>query len=127
MGFFPTSLSSAVDTLRASKCTFPITRQAKLIPKSVTDPKEREELFELLHRKAPYPYRALTSIRAFEEMDRPPPIEEFYSDLTQEECSQEKYQLCLEIYDKFKLENFAGYNRLYQTLDSFLLLDLIHR
>ena len=81
-----------------------------------------EEL-ELLLRKGVYPYDYMDSTDKFNET-KLPPINEFYSKLTNSNISDEDYQHAKNVWKKFNLKNMGEYHDLYLKCDTLLLSDV---
>ena len=119
MQFINSSLASVVDELEASGHTFPLLESTGLAQTS--------EQKKLLTRKGVFPYEALTSVKDFEAMTSFPPIDAFYSSISQSKPSIEDYQHGLLVFNVFKCKNMKDYMLLYNELDTVLLLESINQ
>ena len=115
MAFLASSLGALVETLVKSKCSFPILRQLV----------DEEEEKALLLRKGVYPYAFATSVEALYAAKRLPPISAFYSDLSEEGCTEEDYEHALKVWDKFGCANMMDYTVLYVMSDVYQLADVV--
>ena len=77
----------------------------------------------LVMRKGVYPYEYMDSLERFKE-NKLPPIESFYSRLTEENISDEDYQHAKKVWEVFKMEHFQDYHNLYNETDVLLLADV---
>ena len=82
-----------------------------------------EEELRLLTQKGVYPYDYMNNVARFSETSLPP-IEAFYSKLTDEEISQEQYQHACNVWRKFNIANLGEYHDLYMKSDVLLLADV---
>jgi len=112
--FMLDSLENLVEAEKKSGGTFGIVNQL------VSEPKEKE----LLLRKGVYPYSFATSIKKLKETTSLPPIEAFYNDLRQEQCSKEDYLHAQKVWETFECENMLDYTTLYVRADAYLLADV---
>lgn len=71
-------------------------------------------------RKGVYPYEWVDSFKKF-EFKGIPPREVFYSQLRNENISEDDYNYALEIYNHFNMTNFGDYHDLYLLTDCLLL------
>ena len=71
--------------------------------------------FELLKRKAFFPYEWLTEKNIYNK--ELPPIEDFYSSLKLQNISKEQYDETLRIYKELKCKNVKDYLEIYMKLD----------
>lgn len=83
-----------------------------------------EEDFDLLTRKNVYPYEYMKSLSICEEKQLPP-IDEFYSSLTNETISLEDYHHAQKVFNIFKCNNLGDYTDLYVLTDTLLLADVM--
>ena len=84
--------------------------------------KHFEENFELLKKKACFPYEYITKEKIYNE--KLPSIENFYSKIKLESITEEDYLQTLEIYNKFLFKNIKDYLDIYLRLDILLLQDI---
>ena len=82
-----------------------------------------DECLDLLTDKGVYPYDYFDNFNKFNEKESPP-IEEFYSKLTEEHIKQEEYERAQKIYKHFNIQNLGEYHDLYLQTDVLLLTDV---
>ena len=87
--------------------------------KYFTDPVQ----FGLVKRKGVYPYDYMDSFSKFNDTELPP-IEEFYSLLTDENISEDAYSHAKDVWNTFNLKNMGEYHDLYLKTDILLLTDV---
>ena len=80
--------------------------------------------FELLKKKAFFPYEWLTEKNIYNK--ELPPIEHFYSSLKLQNIKQEQYDQTLEIYKQLKCKNIKDYLEIYMKLDVCLQVDIFN-
>ena len=80
--------------------------------------------FELLKRKAFFPYEWLTEKNIYNQ--ELPPIQDFYSSLKLQNIKQEQYDQTLEIYKELKCKNIKDYLEIYMKLDVCLQVDIFN-
>ena len=78
---------------------------------------------ELLTRKGSYPYDYMDSFERFEETQLPPQAA-FYSQLKEQELSDEDYEHAMAIWSSFGLRSMGQYHDLYLKTDVLLLADV---
>ena len=78
---------------------------------------------DLLTDKGVYPHDYFDNFNKFNEKELPP-IEEFYSKLTEEHVKQEEYERAQKIYRHFNIQNSGEYHNLYLQTDVLLLTDV---
>ena len=78
---------------------------------------------KLLLKKGIYPYEYMDSFAKFEEIEFPP-IEAFYSQLNEDNISQEDYEFGELVYKTFNCKNLGDYHDLYLHNDVMLLTDI---
>ena len=83
-----------------------------------------QEKFNLLLRKGVYPYSYMDSYEKFEE--ELPPIECFFNDLKNEECSPEDYQHVQSMWREFNMQNLGDLCDIYVQSDVLLLTDIVN-
>ena len=82
----------------------------------------KDNRFNLMIRKGVYPYDFMDSFNKFYE--KLPPKEEFYSQLNDENISEEDYQHAKNVFSVFNLKNMGQYHDLYLKSDILLLADV---
>lgn len=83
----------------------------------------REEDIELVTKKGVYPYEYTSSWEILEETSLPP-IEKFYSTLTDSNISNEDYAHAKAVWNRFNCQNLGEYSDLYLKTDVLLLADV---
>ena len=78
---------------------------------------------DLLLRKGVYPYDWVGSIDKFSETQLPP-IEMFYSKLSDEGINNEDYLHAQEVWKKFNCQTFRDYHNIYNIADVLILADV---
>ena len=76
---------------------------------------------ELLRRKGVYPYEYMDSLRKLEETHLPP-IDRFYSHLTEEGISEEEYEHAKTVWKEIDIDRMREYHDLYLYVLSDVLL-----
>ena len=109
--FLSASLDKLVSTLAKNDFNY----TAKHIPKH-----------EMVMRKGIFPYEYLTSTKVFEETQLPP-IEKFYSSLTEATVSQDDYDYAHKIWDTYNMKTFHEYHDFYLKTDVTLLADVFEK
>ena len=87
--------------------------------KYFTDPVQ----FNLMKRKGVYPYDYMDSFSKFNDTELPS-IEEFYSQLTDTNISEDDYKHAKDVWNTFNLKNMGEYHDLYLKTDILLLVDV---
>ena len=82
-----------------------------------------QDEFSLLFRKGVYPYEYMDSWERFDETALPP-IENFYSSLTDSHISKEDYEHATKVWNTFKCKTLGDYHDLYLKTDVNLLSDV---
>ena len=82
-----------------------------------------DEDLDLLTDKGVYPYDYFDDFKKFEETSLPP-IEEFYSKLTEEDIKEEHYERAKKVWKHFNIKNLGEYHDLYLMTDVLLLTDV---
>lgn len=120
--FLSSSLSTLVTNVGTDLDLFPILKEelTRIYPSY-----EKKQL-EMLVRKGVYPYEYMNSLSRFEETSLPP-IESFYSKLSQSNISQTEYDYAQLVWSTFKIKNMGEYHDLYLMLDVLLLADVFQR
>ena len=78
---------------------------------------------ELLGRKGVYPYEYMDRLSKLAEKQLPP-INRFYSHLSDEGISEDDYQHAQNVWEEFKIKSMRGYHDLYLESDVLLLADV---
>ena len=78
---------------------------------------------KLLTRKGVYPYEYVNSLEKFKET-KLPPIEKFYSQLNDENISQEDYDHAQNVFETLNCKSLRDYHDLYLKTDVLLLADV---
>ena len=99
--------------------------EAYEIPSS-TRPANQPVDIDLLLQKSVYPYEYIDSPDRFQETELPP-IEKFYSSLTDEIISQKDYQHAQKVWKTFSCETLGDYHDLYLKTDVTLLADVFQK
>ena len=84
---------------------------------------KNDEEFELMTKKGIYPYDYITSFDKLNER-RLPYRKDFYSKLSNKECSQEDYHNAIKVWFKFKCKTLLDYHNIYLVSDVLLLSDI---
>jgi len=79
--------------------------------------------YDLLCQKGYYPYEWVNDISKLDH-EGLPPIESFYSSLTQEGISPEKYKHAENVYETMNCKTFKDYHLIYLKCDVLLLADV---
>ena len=82
-----------------------------------------EKNVDLLTRKGVYPYDYVSSLEKLSET-RLPPKEEFYSQLNDEDISDEDYKHAINVWNTFDCKTIRDYHNLYLITDVLILADL---
>lgn len=77
----------------------------------------------LLREKGVYPYDYMQSFNRFHETSLPK-REDFYSQLYDENISEEQYKHAQKVWDAFEIKNLGEYHDLYLKSDVLLLADV---
>ena len=83
-----------------------------------------DETIEMLTRKGVYPYDYATDSSVMQETTLPP-IEKFYSGLTETECDPKDYAYAQQVWKAFKCKTLYDYHMLYLYTDVLLLADVL--
>ncbi|KAE8737535.1 hypothetical protein FOCC_FOCC017001 [Frankliniella occidentalis] len=79
--------------------------------------------FALMTRKGLYPYEFVRRYEQFQD-DRLPPIQDFYSSLSDETISQDEWEHANNVFQTFECKNLLEYAVLYCICDTGLLCDI---
>ena len=79
---------------------------------------------ELLGRKGVYPYEYMDRLSKLAEKQLPP-IDRFYSHLTDDGISEDDYKHAQDVWEEFKIQSMRGYHDLYLESDVLLLADVL--
>jgi hypothetical protein len=82
-----------------------------------------KENIDLLLKKGVFPYDYMTDWGVFEDT-KLPPIEDFYSKLSNSDISEDDYKHAQKVWDTFNIKNLGEYQDLYCTTDVLLLADI---
>ena len=85
--------------------------------------KRTKEQENLLLTKGVYPYEYMDSFERFDETELPP-IEKFYSTLSECEITPEDYLHAQNVWKAFNIKNMGEYHDLYLKTDVLLLTDV---
>ena len=85
--------------------------------------KEFGDQTELILRKGDYPYEYFDSMERFNETQLPP-IDKFYSKLSDESISQKDYEHAQKVWQEFNCKTLGDYHDLYLKTDVWLLADV---
>ena len=81
---------------------------------------------DLLLRKGVYPYEYIDSFDRFDETQLPP-IDKFYSSLTDESIKQKEYDHAQEVWKQLNCKTLGDYHDLYLKTDVLLLADVFQK
>ena len=81
-------------------------------------------LVDLMLRKGVYPYDYMDQWERFNDT-RLPPIEDFYSKLTETPCEDDDYNHAIQVWNRFNCNTMGDYHDLYLKSDVLLLADII--
>ena len=116
--FLSNSLENLVISLSNSgKTTEPFHNIKKLL--ETYNLQDSEEATNLITSKGIYPYQCTG-----QQLPNLPPIEDFYNDLTKENCSKKDYERAQLVYKTFNCQSFQDYHDLYLKTDVALLADV---
>ena len=121
--FMNESLEKLASYLKASKRGYPNTERFLSTATALSAGTNQKELLQLITQKGVYPYEYIDSFDKFKETELPP-IEHFYSSLTEEGISDVDYSHAKSVWDKFKIKNLGEYHNLYIKTDVLLLSDV---
>ena len=119
MSFLSASLAVLVDSLPKDH-KYSLMDQMGFYDKNTEQYKKR-----LLLRKGVYPYEFVTSLEQLENMTEIPPLECFYSSLTNSTISPEDHKHAKLVFKVFGCGNMLDYTKLYCETDVVLLLCVI--
>lgn len=80
---------------------------------------------QLLLRKGVYPYEAISSLKTLRNMKRIPPIDAFYSSLTNSTISLTDHAHAIEVFKSFNCKNMLDYTNIYCATDVALLAEVV--
>lgn len=121
--FAGASLSELIDDIAKNpNHQYRILDQTKLYN---PDANEDEEKKELLLRKGVYPYEAITDLNVLTNTTEIPPIESFYSHLTNSTISEDDYEHAKKVFRIFNCKNLLQYTELYCLTDVALLAEVM--
>jgi hypothetical protein len=116
MSFLNGSLAQVVESLRNSNHTFPLLDQSELYT--------NEEEKELMLRKGCYPYEFATSVEQLRSTTELPPIETFYSSVSNSNIDEVEYAHAQNVWKTFKCKNLLEYTERYCCSDVYLLAEV---
>ena len=111
-------MNSSLDTLSSN-----LLKDGKSGFKHTLNNNLTEEQNELLLKKGVYPYEYIESYARFEETELPP-IEKFYSKLSESGISEKEYEHGKKVWKAFNIKNLGEYHDLYLKTDVLLLTDV---
>lgn len=112
-------LSSSLDTLASN-----LLKDGKdNFKHTLSQPNLTDEQIDLLLSKGVYPYEYMDCNEKFNDTELPP-IEKFYSTLSEEDISDEDYNHAQNVWNKFNIRNMGEYHDLYLKTDVLLLSDV---
>ena len=82
--------------------------------------------FNLMIKKGEYPYEYMNDFNRFGET-KIPEISKFYSTLTMESLTEERYNHVKQVWSVFKIKNMGEYHDLYLQTDVYLLADIFEK
>ena len=100
-----------------------LTDGKKAFPHTLKDSTLTVEQQDLILKKGVYPYEYMKTFEQFEET-KLPPIEDFYSSLSESGISEAEYLHAQNVWDKFNLKTMGEYHDLYLKTDVLLLTDV---
>ena len=125
LAFMNSSLSKLVDNLaninKKAGMLEPEIQNFKITKKHFNN--LSDEKLKLVIRKGVYPYDYMNSFDKYNE-EILPPIEAFYSKLTNEGIKEDDYNHALNVWKQFNIKNMGEYNDLYLLTDVLLLADV---
>ena len=144
LAFLPGSLDACVKDLVKRGKGFPHLRQSEIVLDDDTGQFCNEKYSMLTKSKGVFPYefldhtdklylkgevqinqRSFTSCNVFFLFLELPPIEDFYSNLTERNITPEMHEEAKNVFTKLKCQNLGHYGRLYCVLDTLQLLDCV--
>jgi hypothetical protein len=121
MAFLGASLDTLVNDLVESGHDFDLVKKSTLCKGDDSQSKLR-----LLLRKHAFPYEAVTSCKALEEMKSFPPRIRFFSKLRGENVTQEAYDAGKEAFEQLNCTSMIEYMEIYNLLDTLLLCECMN-
>lgn len=100
-----------------------LTDGKKAFPQTLKDKTLTVEQQDLILKKGVYPYEYMKTFAQFEET-KLPPIEAFYSSLSESSISEEEYEHAQNVWNKFNIKTMGEYHDLYLKTDVLLLSDV---
>jgi hypothetical protein len=80
---------------------------------------------EILTNKCTFPYEYIDSLEKL-KITKLPPIEKFYSSLTESTISEKEYVRCQNLWKTFDIKNLGDFSDLYLIIDCLLLTDIFY-
>ena len=111
-------LASSLDTLSSN-----LLKDGKENFKITLDKIKSENQQRLILKKGVYPYEYMDSFERFEET-KLPPIDKFYSQLSESNISKEDYEHAKMVWNIFNMRTLGDYHDLYLMTDVLLLSDV---
>ena len=111
------SLSELSEDLSISNNPFKLLKQANLVTS--------DSQYELLFKKAVYPYEWVTSVSQLIDTTDFPPHSAFFSNLKRSNISLQDYNQGQQIYNDLNCSNMLDYTELYCKLDTLLLAEVV--
>jgi hypothetical protein len=111
-------MSSSLDTLSSN-----LLKDGRENFKHTLNSDLNESQKKLILSKGVYPYEYMDSYERFNETELPP-IEKFYSTLSESHISQEDYEHAKKVWEDFNIKNLGEYHDLYLKTDVLLLSDV---
>lgn len=120
--FIPASLSQIVEQVKEDGYDFPLLRKMKW--RNLDG--GRDEDFELMTRKGVFPYKYVRSVEQMKICTRLPDKAEFFSELSQENISDEDYEFAKHFWTVSGCKNLLDYCHIYVVLDTVLLASIVN-
>ena len=120
IGFMNSSLCSLVDNLKSGCDDI---KELRKRFKYTSQELKNDNEFKLMISKGIYPYDYVNDYSKL-NVEYLPSIENFYSKLNDEHCSNEDYERAINVWNTFKCKTFLDYHNLYLKSDVLLLADV---
>jgi len=115
--FMTASIDSLISSMKTSD------KQKRLVFKYSSEEFINDEEFNLMIQKGVYPYDYIDNYDKFSDNNLPKK-KLFYSKLSNESCSKDKYEHAQNIWKTFKCNTLLDYHNLYLKTDVLLLCDI---